>query len=164
MPENALAERGPVLRSALSRCISVPTEHFADRFWGRTALLSPANDDFTDLFSPAAVDELVGRRALRTPFVRLAHEGDVLAPARYTSSGGYGAEVSDQVSSDKVLAEFAAGATIVLQGLHRMWPPLVDFTRELVAELGHPAQVNAYVTPPSSQGFSPHYEIGRAHV
>ena len=57
-----------------------------------------------------------------------------------------------------MLAEFAAGATIVLQGLHRMWPPLVDFTRQLVEELGHPAQVNAYVTPPSSQGFSPHYD------
>ena len=53
----------------------------------------------------------------------------MLAPDRFTASGGYGAEVSDQVSSDKVLAEFAAGATIVLQGLHRMWPPLVDFTR-----------------------------------
>lgn len=158
MPENVLAERGPVLRSALSRCIGIPGEQFADEFWARAALLSPANDDFTDLFSAAAVDELVGRRALRTPFVRLAHEGDVLAPARYTASGGFGAEVSDQVSSDKVLAEFAAGATIVLQGLHRLWPPLVDFTRELVEELGHPAQVNAYVTPPSSQGFSPHYD------
>jgi hypothetical protein len=57
-----------------------------------------------------------------------------------------------------VLTELAAGATIVLQGLHRIWPPLVDFTRQMVEELGHPAQVNAYVTPPSSQGFSPHYD------
>ena len=158
MPEDALAERGPVLRSALSRCISVPTEQFALEHWGRAPLLSPAHDDFADLFSPAAVDELVGRRGLRTPFIRLAHEGAVLAPARFTAPGGLGAEVSDQVASDKVLAEFAAGATIVLQGLHRMWPPLVDFTRQLVEELGHPAQVNAYVTPPSSQGFSPHYD------
>ncbi|WP_210768262.1 cupin domain-containing protein [Cellulomonas humilata] len=158
MPNDALTERGPVLRSALSRCINVPTEVFAREHWGRAPLLSAANDDFADLFSPAAVDELVGRRGLRTPFVRLAHEGSVLAPERFTSSGGFGAEVSDQVSSDKVLAEFAAGATIVLQGLHRMWPPLVDFTRRLVEELGHPAQVNAYVTPPSSQGFSPHYD------
>lgn len=158
MPSRTLTERGPVLRSALSRCISVPDEQFAREHWGRAPLLSPANDDYTDLFSPAAVDELIGRRGLRTPFIRLAHEGDVLAPGRFTASGGFGAEVSDQVSSDKVLAEFASGATIVLQGLHRIWPPLVDFTRRLVDEIGHPAQVNAYVTPPSSQGFSPHYD------
>ena len=158
MPARTLTERGPVLRSALSRCVDVSAEQFADEYWGRAPLLSPAHDDFSDLFSPAAVDELVGRRGLRTPFIRLAHEGDVLAPGRFTASGGFGAEVSDQVSSDKVLAEFAAGATIVLQGLHRMWPPLVDFTRQLVDELGRPAQVNAYVTPPSSQGFSPHYD------
>ncbi|MEZ0446335.1 cupin domain-containing protein [Cellulomonas sp. ICMP 17802] len=159
MPEHTLTERGPVTtRSALSRCIDVAEEQFAREHWGRAPLLSPAHDDFTDLLSPAAVDELVSRRGLRTPFVRLAHEGDVLAPARFTASGGLGAEVADQVSGDKVLAEFAAGATIVLQGLHRVWPPLVDFTRRLVEELGHPAQVNAYVTPPSSQGFSPHYD------
>ncbi|MGO7984355.1 JmjC domain-containing protein, partial [Rhizobium johnstonii] len=54
--------------------------------------------------------------------------------------------------------EFAAGATIVLQGLHRLWPPLIDFTRLLIDDLGHPAQVNAYVTPASSQGFDPHYD------
>jgi ribosomal protein L16 Arg81 hydroxylase len=156
--QDALVERGPVLRSALSRCIDVPAEQFAREHWGRAPLLAQAHDDFADLFSPAAVDELVGRRGLRTRFIRLAHEGAVLEPGRFTSSGGFGAEVSDQVSSDKVLAEFAAGATIVLQGLHRMWPPLVDFTRQLVEELGHPAQVNAYVTPPSSQGFSPHYD------
>jgi len=158
VPSRTLTERGPVIRSALSRCINVPDEQFAREHWGRAPLLSPANDDYTDLFSPAAVDELIGRRGLRTPFIRLAHEGDVLAPGRFTASGGFGAEVSDQVSSDKVLAELAAGATIVLQGLHRMWPPLVDFTRRLVDEIGHPAQVNAYVTPPSSQGFSPHYD------
>lgn len=58
-----------------------------------------------------------------------------------------------------MLAEFAAGATIVLQGLHRLWPPLIDFTRALVDELGHPAQVNAYVTPASSRGFDPHYDV-----
>ena len=77
---------------------------------------------------------------------------------RYTASGGFGAEIADQVSSEKVLAEFADGATIVLQGLHRLWPPIVDFTRGLIDDIGHPAQVNAYVTPPSSRGFDPHYD------
>jgi cupin superfamily protein len=67
--------------------------------------------------------------------------------------------VADQVSSDAVLRLFADGSTVVLQGLHRLWPPLIDFADQLAADLGHPTQVNAYVTPPSSRGFSPHYDV-----
>jgi len=155
------SERGPVSRPALSRCIRVSAEEFADRNWGREPLLSTADDlaaGFDDLFSADAVDELVTRRGVRTPFIRMAQEGSVLAASAYTASGGFGAEVADQVSSDQVFAEFAGGATIVLQGLHRLWPPIIDFTRALIDDLGHPAQVNAYVTPPSSQGFDPHYD------
>jgi len=103
--------------------------------------------------------ELLSERALRTPFVRLAKEGDVLPAMRFTASGGFGAQVADQVDSAMVLREFAAGATIVLQGLHRSWPPLRAFTRRLAAELGHPAQVNAYITPESARGFDAHYDV-----
>ena len=63
------------------------------------------------------------------------------------------------MSSDAVLRLFADGSTVVLQGLHRLWPPLIEFADQLAADLGHPTQVNAYVTPPSSRGFSPHYDV-----
>lgn len=155
------AQRGSVLRPALSRCIKISADEFARDHWARKPLLSAADTlagSFDDLFSAAAVDELVSERGVRTPFIRMAHEGTVLKPASYTASGGFGAEVGDQVSSDKVLAEFAGGASIVLQGLHRLWPPLIDFTRRLIDDIGHPAQVNAYVTPASSRGFDPHYD------
>lgn len=78
---------------------------------------------------------------------------------RFTTSGGAGAEIADQVSSDAVLRLFADGSTVVLQGLHRLWPPLIEFADSLAADLGHPTQVNAYITPPSSRGFSPHYDV-----
>ncbi|KQP57522.1 cupin domain-containing protein [Agreia sp. Leaf283] len=161
-PHEARAERGSGNRPALSRCISVGADEFATDYWGRRPLLSRADsleNDFSDLFSTEAVDELVSERGLRTPFMRMAVEGQVLAKDRFTASGGFGAEISDQVSSDKVLAEFAGGATIVLQGLHRTWPPIIDFTTRLVADLGHPVQVNAYITPASSRGFDPHYDV-----
>jgi lysine-specific demethylase/histidyl-hydroxylase NO66 len=58
-----------------------------------------------------------------------------------------------------VLRLFADGSTVVLQGLHRLWPPLIEFADSLAADLGHPTQVNAYITPPSSRGFSPHYDV-----
>ncbi|MFL6094937.1 MAG: cupin domain-containing protein [Blastococcus sp.] len=63
------------------------------------------------------------------------------------------------MSSDAVLRLFADGSTVVLQGLHRLWPPLIEFADSLAADLGHPTQVNAYITPPSSRGFSPHYDV-----
>ena len=108
------SERAADARSALARCIGVPEPEFADDYWGKQPLLTRAADDFSDLFSLDAVDELVANRAIRTPFVRMANEGTLLANSRYTGSAGFGAEVGDQLDSDKVLAEFAGGATLVL--------------------------------------------------
>jgi hypothetical protein len=105
------------------------------------------------------VDELIAERGVRAPFIRLAKEGDVLAKDCYLGPAGFGAEIPDQVDSAKVLAQFASGATIVLQGLHRLWPPMIDFVRQAVDELGHPVQANAYITPPTNRGFDPHYDV-----
>jgi lysine-specific demethylase/histidyl-hydroxylase NO66 len=44
----------------------------------------------------------------------------------------------------------------VLQSLHRSWLPLTRFCRDLELTLTHPVQVNAYVTPRSSQGLGLH--------
>ena len=155
-------ERGSGDRPALARLLAVAPDTFASEYWGSRALFARAATlpgGFADLFTADDVDELVTRRALRTPFVRMANEGSVLSPSRYTAPGGFGAEIADQVSADKVLDEFTAGATLVLQGLHRTWAPLAEFTRQLVSDLGHPAQVNAYITPASARGFDPHYDV-----
>ncbi len=141
--------------------MTLDTDRFAAQYWGSAPYLSKAADAsrYDDLLTVAAVDELLSTRGLRTPFLRMAKDGQVLEAHRYTASGGAGAEIGDQVADDRVLALFADGATVVLQGLHRLWPPLVDFGTRLTADLGHPVQVNAYVTPPSSRGFSAHYDV-----
>ncbi len=146
----------------LSRCISIDPQTFATEYWGRKPLLSPSEAlprDFGDLLSTSSVDELIAERGVRAPFIRLAKEGDVLAKDCYLGPAGFGAEMPDQVDSAKVLAQFTAGATIVLQGLHRLWPPLIDFVGQAVDELGHPVQANAYITPPANRGFDPHYDV-----
>ncbi|MEV6634533.1 cupin domain-containing protein [Actinoplanes sp. NPDC051470] len=146
----------------LSRIISTDPDKFADAYWGRQPLLSRAGElpggGFTDLFSPADADELISRRGLRTPFLRVADRGTVLPATRFTGPGGLGAEVGDQVADDKILRLYADGATLVFQGLHRIWPPLIEFIQELGAELNQPLQVNAYLTPPGNQGFATHYD------
>ena len=145
---------------ALARCIDIPAERFAAEYWGRAPRLARAANGrtFRDLLDERAVDELVSERGLRTPFLRMAKGGNVLPGHRFTRSGGSGATIADQVADDKVLAQLADGATLVLQALHRTWPPLVRFGSTLAAELGHPAQINAYITPPQNQGFAAHYD------
>ncbi|NLG54326.1 MAG: cupin [Rhodococcus sp.] len=147
--------------SALGRCIAAESADFAEHYWDQRPLHSRAADlprDFTDLLSPDAVDELIAQRGVRTPFIRMAKDGALLSRSCFTAPGGLGAEMPDQVDSAGVLTQFAAGATVVLQGLHRLWPPIMEFSRGLVDDLGHPVQANAYITPPSNRGFDPHYD------
>jgi lysine-specific demethylase/histidyl-hydroxylase NO66 len=151
------------MNDPLRRATGLSIGDFAATYWGACPLVRRAaslpGGDFSDLLSLTAVDELLSQRGLRTPFVRMTRDGNVLAPGRFTRGGGAGADIADQVADDKVLAEFSAGATLVLQGLHRTWPPLGEFAVALTSQLGHPVQINAYVTPPQNQGFAPHYDV-----
>ena len=146
----------------LTRCVAVEPDVFAAQYWGRRPLLSRGGAlprDFTDLLSPAAVDELIASRGVRAPFLRMAKDGALLDRGCYVDAAGFGAEMPDQVDSARVLAQLADGATLVLQGLHRLWPPLIDFVRDAIDDLGHPVQANAYITPPGNRGFDPHYDV-----
>ncbi|GAC50764.1 cupin domain-containing protein [Gordonia aichiensis] len=150
------------MMSSLSRCVTADPEVFAREHWGRQPLLSRSAAlprDFDDLLSPHSVDELIAERGVRAPFIRMAKEGGLIGKDSYLGSAGFGAEMPDQVDSAKVLTQFATGATIVLQGLHRLWPPVIDFVRGMVDDLGHPVQANAYITPPANRGFDPHYDV-----
>ncbi|MFJ9843405.1 JmjC domain-containing protein [Kitasatospora sp. NPDC101155] len=48
--------------------------------------------------------------------------------------------------------------TLVLNGPHLTWPPLRRAAQLLSAELGHRVTANAYLTPPGSTGFGPHWD------
>jgi len=148
----------------LRRCVGVGPATFAERYWDREPLLTQHASDFTDLLSLADVDELLSRRGLRTPFLRVAKQGTIVDPARYTGGGGVGAEIGDQVLDERLFQLYSEGATLVLQGLHRLWPALIDFAVALRGDLGTPVQVNAYLTPPESQGFAPHYDTHAVFV
>jgi len=147
---------------ALDRLVATDLATFTEQHWGRQALLSRAADlpqPFTDLLDEPTVDELVSERGLRTPFLRVAKNGQTLGDKTFTAPGGVGAGIADQLSDSRLTALFGDGATLVLQALHRVWPPIIDFVGALADELGHPVQANAYVTPPQNQGFDDHYDV-----
>ena len=147
--------------TALERAVCVDAATFAAEHWSRTPLLSRAKQlpaPFQDLLSPDDVDELLADRALRTPFFRTVSDGGGLpTPVRTVTAGAR--RIGDLVDGDGLAAQYADGATLVLQSVHRMHPPVARYCRELAAELGHATQCNAYITPGGEhQGFDYHHD------
>ena len=139
--------------------LSGDAQTFVEKVWASHVHVHEADpDDLVGLLSFDDVDHLLTSTAIRTPAVRLARNGTVLPPSSYTRSGATlaGQPLSGLVDGRRLTDLFEDGATVVLQGLHRYWPPLTRLVSGLEAALGHPCQANAYLTPPGSQGFAVH--------
>jgi bifunctional lysine-specific demethylase and histidyl-hydroxylase NO66 len=111
----------------------------------------------TGLLGVADVDHILSTMALRAPAFRVIKDGATLGPSSYTRRARIGSRtITDLIDVGRVYGHFADGATIVLQGLHRYWPPVTTLCRELEDILTHPVQANAYITPPVAQGLRVH--------
>ncbi len=145
---------------ALERCVGDPAGFLEERWATGPHLKRRAgDDDFADLLSLEHVDEILTTMSLRYPAFRLVRKGAVLPPSRYTRSGTVGGKaLADLIDVGRTFDLFAEGATIVLQGLHRYWPPVARLARELETFLTHPVQANAYITPPVASGLRVHHD------
>lgn len=143
---------------ALERCVG-DVRRFSEEHWGLRPLHRRGAGSFADLLDLPDVDHLVTGTLMRLPGMRLVRDGDPVPVGRYTRTIRVGSRrVEGVVRPERVVAEFADGATIVLQALHRQWTPVASFCRDLEIDLTHPVQANAYITPATSQGFSVHHD------
>lgn len=138
--------------------LSGDAEAFLTDVWGSRVHVHKADAaPLTGLLSLEDADALLTSTAMRTPALRVAKDGAVMPSSSYTRQASIaGTPVTGLVDGRKVIDALDDGATLVLQGLHRYWPPLTHLVRELERSLGHPCQANAYLTPPGAQGFALH--------
>ena len=151
-------ERTSGSRPPLARCIG-DAEGFLAGTWGRCPAVHASDDPlgFADLLTLDDVDRILSTTSLRTPAFRLVKAGEQIPESAYTRSGTTGSKpVAGMADPARVFELFRNGATIVFQGLHRYHEPVTRFCRDLEVELGHPCQVNAYVTPAGAQGLQLH--------
>lgn len=139
----------------------VELDLFLSDYWEQRPLVIARNqpDYYADLCSLQDVDYIISSTDLRHPAIRLVKNGSEIPLRQYATNVPWGNDVFTGVADvAKVLAEYRRGATIVLQALHRTWRPLALFCRKLEAYFTYPLQTNVYLTPPSAQGFAPHYD------
>jgi len=132
-------------------------DRFLERHWDRAPLLRAPGEMFDDLASLDDLDRMIASSGLHSSSLRMVQDGKTLSTGAYTRAPGKTSKgIERLVEPAAVVAAYAGGATIVLESLHRYWPPLARFCRDLELALGHRLQVNAYITPPSSRGFDVH--------
>ena len=145
-------------RPPLARCIG-DADGFLRGTWGRRPTIHEGEDPlgFADLLTLDDVDRILSTTSLRTPALRLVEAGEQIPETAYTRWGTTGSKpVAGMADPARIFELYRGGATIVFQGLHRYHEPVTRFCRELEVELGHPCQVNAYITPAGAQGLELH--------
>ncbi|HUC33606.1 MAG TPA: hypothetical protein VMS14_09400, partial [Ilumatobacteraceae bacterium] len=129
---------------------------FAAEHWGTRPMLRHTSERFTDLLSVEDVEDCLDG-ALRQPAFRLVRDGETLPTEAVTKTLRLGGRDIDRVADpERIAAEFASGASIVLQGLDRFWPNAIEMAKTLEAELGHPIQLNAYLSPADAKALAEH--------
>lgn len=129
----------------------------------RKARWSPAADAGRDPDRFARVEDLWADlldRHARLPTFRVVKAGATIASSTYTRPAGVGHRtIDDVIQPERVVELYQAGATVVLQGLQLTDPHLGRFANNLALAIDHPVQVNAYLTPPGTQGLELHFDF-----
>jgi bifunctional lysine-specific demethylase and histidyl-hydroxylase NO66 len=131
----------------------VKVEAFLDEVWATTHhhLQRRCPRYFEGLFGSAAVEDLLEFIRPEASAVRLVRRDETRDPTTYRLADG-------AIDLVRIRNEFVDGCTIVLNGLERYVPAIASLAHAIEVELNFETQVNAYITPPESQGFLPHYD------
>jgi hypothetical protein len=129
-------------------------ETFLNEIWAETHyhLQRPCPGYFDELLQgPSAVEDLLEVFRPEPSRVRLIREHDKKSPGDYRLADG-------SLDLVHVRSDFANGYTIVLDDVEQYVRPIAALAHAIEAELNFATKVNAYITPPDSQGFVAHYD------
>ncbi|MFE4922333.1 JmjC domain-containing protein [Streptomyces sp. NPDC056661] len=97
--------------------------------------------------------------ALRHPHLRVVKSGKPVDQRSYTRRVNVATEsISDAADPDRLLREFSAGATIVIDGLEDFVLAIRQACNMLGRSLSLPVHAHGFVTPPGETGFAPHHD------
>ncbi len=135
-------------------------EFFLD-YWEKKILYIPRDETgyYNEILSIDDVNDYLSRTDIRYPHIRLVNQGKELPLADYSYDYTYGENVfQGTIDMDKLYHIYNNGATISFQLLQQSIAKLSRFSNSIERYLRFPTQTNLFLTPPTSQGFTAHYD------
>ncbi|KAB8332156.1 cupin [Scytonema tolypothrichoides VB-61278] len=125
-------------------------EEFFKKNWTNEAVFISSGDQtkFAHLFSWEKLTYLLNFHQFKYPDLRLALDEKVL----------------DESANANIIQRCQEGATLILNGVHKLIPELSTLASEIKYDFGYGVQVNAYCSWPQKQGFSSHYDTHEVFI
>ncbi|MFC4565401.1 JmjC domain-containing protein [Nocardiopsis mangrovi] len=105
-----------------------------------------------------ALDDILATRPLEPPRIRLHRKGSPVPAARYTEPGETSGAARRLLRPDALYRELRDGASLVLDGIDRLHPPVREAADDLMRLVRERAQVNLYLIWGDSHGFDTHWD------
>lgn len=115
-------------------------------------------DAVRPLLTFAALNDILGAGTLEPPRLRLHREGAPVPAERYTEPGESSGAARRTVNPEALYAELRDGASLVVDGIDRLHPPIRAATDDLMRLVHEKAQVNLYLIWGDSHGFDTHWD------
>ncbi|GAB3448440.1 hypothetical protein GCM10027570_21900 [Streptomonospora sediminis] len=105
-----------------------------------------------------ALNGILADSALEPPRIRLHRKGAPVTAARYTDQGRTSGAERTAIRPDGLYRELREGASLVLDAVDRLHPPIRAATDDLMRLVRERAQVNLYLIWGDSHGFDTHWD------
>jgi ribosomal protein L16 Arg81 hydroxylase len=126
-------------------------DEFFETYWDQRPLHCRGQLKAADLVSVDAIDELLTNSVLQWPTqVRMSKDGLILDPALFTAPVKFPGMTNPPLVADPaaVIEQFLGGATILLQWMQRVMPPIGELCSALDGALTHNATATVFLAPP----------------
>ncbi|MEU7040959.1 cupin domain-containing protein [Streptomyces varsoviensis] len=137
-----------------------PVDQFLQEIYGRTARLFPGDEHrFDGLVSWETLNALASWSNFAASQLRVSRDGGLVPRAAYMREvGSPQGDVVRTVLVPQLIEVLRDGATLIVDGIDRMHPPLDGLARRLERTLRERVQMNAYGTWGESKGFDSHWD------
>ena len=138
------------------------TEEFFLNYFEKAPLAIKRNSSryYSDILTLDDINVHLNEADIIYPNIRIVKNGDQVDEADFTySSVAYKNNATEGIANkDKVFFYFQNGYTIILNALERHKIKLLNLRHVTEKAFNTKAQINIYLTPVNSQGFTPHWD------
>lgn len=136
----------------------VDRNFLSEKLGQQTVLVEVGTDATAGLVSWRDLNDLLATRPFRSPQLRLSRNGTEVPVGSYTQAVGEGMQQRTVIKPDSLYACLREGASLILDYMHSVHPPVGAAVEDLVRYVHEPVQANLYVTWGTSQGFDAHWD------